>query len=188
MVPELNDSTELTNELIMDEVKEDKAERDPPTWHTWVAMSTLLMASLIAIGALLAGITAHEALFDRTEEIIAVSTSQGARIAVEVLKTKHEILISMGETPAKAEIAQIQPYDTEVAELQYEVNRDEAIVQSAIHTHLVFAIAVTLLAVGISLSGMAIILDSKLLWYAGMVFGVVGAMGVGTGIVMMLFV
>ena len=184
---ELGESTELTNELIMDSVKGDEAERRPPTWHTWVAMTTLLMALLTAIGALLAGITAHEALLERTEEIIAISTYQGNRATVEVLKAKHEILIRLGDTPDKAETAQIKANETEMLDLGRTATRKEVSVQSVVHPHLIFAIAVTLLAVGISLSGMAIILEQRWLWYVGMVLGVVGSIGVGTGIAMMVF-
>ena len=183
---ELNESTELANELIMDSVKEGEIEGKTSAWHNWVAFSTLLMALLTALGALLAGITANEALLSRTEEIIAISTCQGNRAAVEVLKAKHEILISLGETPDEAEIAQIKSYEAEMAELEDEVDRDEAWIQLFIYPHFIFAIAVTLLAVGTSLSGMAIIIDHKLLWYAGMVLGVVGSIGVVVGIVVML--
>ena len=183
---ELNESTETSTEFIMDSVKEDRAERDTPTWHSWVGMSTLLMALLTAIGALLAGISAHEALLERTEEIIAVATCQGDRATIEVLKSKHEIQRNLGETPDLAEVAQIQAYEAEVAKLEGEARRDEEIVQSIIYPHIVFAIAVTLLAVGTSLGGMAIILEQRLLWYAGIVFGLVGAIGVVTGVAMMI--
>lgn len=182
---ELGESTELANELAMDSMKRDEAEWTPNKWHTWVAMSTLLMALLAAVGALLAGITAHEALLYRTEEVIAISIVEGSQVCVEVLKAKHEILISLGEMPDEAEIAQIQAYDTKVAEFAKEAAREEASAQKAIHPHLIFAIAVTLLAVGTSLGGMAIILDQKLLWYTGMVFGVVGTIGVSAGVVML---
>lgn len=186
-MPELNESTEMTNELIMDSVKGDEAERELPKWHSWVGLSTLLMATLTAVGALLSGYTAHEALLERTEEIIAVSVSQGVQVSVEVLKSKHEILTSVGSTPDKAEIAEIQAYDNKVEALNDEIDRDETSVRSVMHTHLVFAIAVTLLAIGISLSGMAIIVEQRLLWYAGIVFGIIGAIGLGIGIVLMLF-
>lgn len=179
---EFNESTELAAELTMESVKEDEKSENAPRWHKWVSATTLLMALLSAVGAMFAGITAHEILLDRTEEIVALTTSQGDRLAIQVLKNKHEILISRGEVPDETELAQIVVFEAEVEELEREAERDEAGVQSSGRLHLIFAISATILAIGISLSGMAIIIGQRLLWYSGMIFGAVGAIGVGLGI------
>lgn len=183
---EIYESTELATDLTMESTKVDEEVGGAHRWHRWVSVTTMLMALLSAVGAMLAGITAHEILLDRTEEIVAISRSQGDRLAIEVLKNKHEILISRGETPDEAELAQIQVFKAEVEELEMEAKRDEEGVQSSGRLHLIFAISVTLLAIGISLGGMAIIIEEKLLWYAGIGFGVVGSAGVVAGVVMML--
>ena len=186
-MPELNESTEVTTELVMDSVKEDAKDRESPQWHSWVALSTLVMALLTAIGALLAGITAHEALLERTEEIINIATCQGESTRVAVLKAKHDILFSLGETPDKAEVDQIQAYESEITALDAGARQTEEIIQSTVYPHFIFALAVTILAVGTSLCGMAIIIEKRLLWLIGLIFGIVGTAGVGTGLVMMMF-
>ena len=179
---ELDDSTEMTNELIMESTKNDEVEQQRPKWHNWAAFFTLLMALFTTIGALLAGITAHEVLLERTKEVITLSASQGDRLTGEVLKAKHEILVSMGETPDESEIAQIEKYEAEAEALDAKVARAEARVQSMDQPHLVFLLAVVLLSAGITLSGMSFIIERKFLWYLGIVFGVAGALGVGFGI------
>jgi len=181
-VPELNESTEMTNELIMDSVKGDEAEREPPRWHSWVAITTLLMATFIAFAALMAGITAHEALLHRTEEVMAVSIRESDRLNVAVLKAKHDILISQGEKPDTIELMQVQMYERSATEFAEKTSRYEDKVQALVIPHLAFSIAVTLLSVGIALSGMAIIVEHQLLWYIGIVFGIGGIIGLGTGI------
>jgi hypothetical protein len=47
--------------------------------------------------------------------------------------------------------------------------------------------AVTILSVGITLCGAAIVVDIKYLWIAGLVFGVIGTIGLAAGIYSMVF-
>jgi hypothetical protein len=51
---------------------------------------------------------------------------------------------------------------------------------------LMFAISVTILAVGISLGGMSVVIEQKWLWVVGMAAGVLGSFGVVAGIITML--
>ena len=179
---ELGESSELASELVMETVKEDEAKDERQSWHKLVAFSTLLMAVLAAIGALLASVTAQDALFERTKEIIEISILEGDQVSVEVLKAKHEIMLSLGETPEESEIDQIRAYEVEIGELKGDAAGQEAEILSTHYSHLVFSIAVTLLAVGITVSGMSIIVEQKFLWIVGIIFGVAGAVGVGIGI------
>ena len=71
-------------------------------WHKKVALSTLILALLAALGGLLSGITAQESQFEKIEEVINLTILENDRISVDVLKAKHEILISLGETPDEA--------------------------------------------------------------------------------------
>ena len=182
---EFGESTEVVNELVMESVQVEDDTRHP-NWHRQVAMSTLLMALITAVGALLAGITAHEALLDRTKEAIDVSIAENDRVSVEVLKAKVEILTKLGESPDQADLAQIQASEAEIIALEEEAAFEETEVQSISGAHLILAVAVTLLSVGITLSGMSIIVDQKFLWLAGLVFGIVGSMVVGYGIIKLL--
>jgi hypothetical protein len=51
---------------------------------------------------------------------------------------------------------------------------------------MIFAIAVTLLSLGITLGGMAIVVERKSLWTVGILFGAAGALGAGIGVFYML--
>jgi len=107
-------------------------------------------------------------------------------VSVEVLKAKHDILISLGETPDQAEIEAIRVFEEEIEEKREEVTREENLAQVIRQTHLIFAIAVTILAAGISLSGMSIVVEMKWLWVAGLIVGAVGGVGVVAGVISML--
>lgn len=183
---EIGESTELVEELFMESLKEDRPSHRAPKWHKRVAFSSLVLALLAALGGLLAGMTAHESLLERTKEIIDVSRLEGDRISVELLQSKHEILTSLGEAVDPAEVAIIEAYEEEAADLAMEAAVEEVQVRITGYTHLVLAIAVTVLSVGITLGGMAVVVEERYLWIAGIVIGLVGAVTLIFGVVIML--
>ena len=56
-----------------------------------------------------------------------------------------------------------------------EIRSERLTAIEASHAHIVFALAVMMLAVGISLSGMSVVLDQRWLWLVGLVSGTGGA-------------
>jgi hypothetical protein len=184
---EKSESTERINELIMDQKKADNEKASEMSrWHRKVALSTLLLALLAALGGLLSGITAQESNQEKIEEIIDLTVLEGDRVSVEVLKAKHEILLSLGETPDAAEVVAIQTFEQEIKQKQAEITAEETLAQTFAQTHLIFAVAVTVLAVGISISGMSVVVEQRWLWVVGMAFGLAGSIGVALGIITML--
>ncbi len=180
---EIGDSAELANELIMESAKEDgEGYERKPDWHGKLAAFTLVLALLTAVGALLAGITAHESLLDSSQESLDATIIEGDRVTIEILRAKHEILLSLGQTPDPAEVQRVEDYDAEIASLDTESEDEESAIATANSTHLILAVAVTLLSVGIAISGMAIIVDTRKLWFIGIGFGVVGTLGLIYGI------
>ena len=149
-------------------------------------MSTLIMAVIAAVGALLAGITAHEALMDKTTEIIDITIAENDRVSVEVLKSKVEILTELGQLPDPTDLALIQAYEAEIQKFETEAEDEEDRAQSESATNLILAVAVTVLSMGITLSGMAIITDQKFIWISGLVCGAAGGIGVAYGIYTMI--
>ena len=89
---EETESTELATELVLEETETAETAPKEHHWHKLVALSTLIMALLAAVGGLLSGITAHEAQLEKIEEISALTILEGDRVSVEILKTKHELL------------------------------------------------------------------------------------------------
>lgn len=183
---ELTEITDMAEDAIIEAVRSEGTRPEHPRWHKPVALTTMIMALLAALGGLLAGITASESLFERTREIIEVSTLEGDRVCVETLKSKHEILTSLGETPDPAEIKRVAAFEGEMRELEAGTARDEALALATANTSMIFAIAVTLLSLGITLGGMAVVIERKWLWAAGLAFGAAGAAGVGLGILSMV--
>ena len=183
---EIGESSELVDELMLESIKEDGGTHHAPRWHRYVALSSLVLALLTALGGLLAGMTAHEAQLERTAEIIEVSRLEGDRVTIEVLAAKHEILSTMGQAVDPDELEEIRVYQEEARELEREAFLDEVKAQRTGYSHLVLAIAVTVLSVGITLSGMAVVVEEKRLWVVGMVIGAAGVLGLFFGIFTMV--
>ncbi|MFC2055484.1 DUF4337 family protein [Chloroflexota bacterium] len=184
---ELPETVESAQDFITDVMDSKDVGERHPKWHKHVALTTLIMALLTALGAMLASISANQSLIDRTQEVIELNSLEGDRIYVETLKSKHEILTTLGETPDQAEIKEITAFEKETQELDTQAAGEETLVLTATKSHHVFAIAVALLSLGTALCGMSIIVNQKYLWGAGLLFGAIGTAGLGLGVLRMLF-
>ena len=183
---ELPESVGTAEDLATDGIDSREVGNGHPRWHKHVALTTLILALLTALGAILAGMSSHQAMIERTQEIIEVNSLEGDRVFVETLKSKHEILTILGETPAQAEISTIAAIEEEMLGLEIKTAGDESLVNTTTKGHNIFAIAVALLSLGTALCSMSIIVNQKYLWGAGLLFGAIGTAGVVLGILRML--
>jgi hypothetical protein len=183
---ELTEITETAQDTVIEAIESPKDEPEQGGWHKTVALTTLVMALLAALGGLLAGMTANNALLTRTAELIKMSSMESDRQYVETLNSKHEILAALGKTPDPAEVQKIAAYREETRELEAETARVELQAQSAASAHLTFSTAITLLSLGITLGGMAVVVERKWLWMMGLAVGGLGTVGLGVGIIQML--
>ena len=183
---EQGESAELASELFMEDSDRSQDDSSESHWHKQVAISTLIFALLAALGGLLSGITANQSLQERMEEILNLEVLEGDRVSVEILKSKHEILASLGKVPDEGELLAISEFEAEISEKKADIAREESVTTLAEQTHLVFAIAVAVLAAGISLCGMAVVVSEKWLWYVGLIVGSLGSLGILWGIGRML--
>lgn len=185
-MPEEGESTELVNILAVEQTEKDAANFQIKRWHKLVALSSLIFALLAALGGLLSGITAQESQSDKIAEILDLTILEGDLVRVDVLKAKHEILTSLGETPDEAEIEAIRKFEEEIEKKRNEIVQEELLAQTFGQTHLIFAISVTILAVGISLGGISVVIEQKWLWVVSIAAGALGSFGVLVGIISML--
>ncbi len=177
---EYSESAELATELALEDIEERS-----PGWFRGVAFTTLAFSVLASIAALLAGMTAHEIILERTEEIVAVTNSDADRISAEVLRSKHEIQIALGVTPDAEEVEEVAALEAKAAEENEEALTDEAAVREYSSEHLVFALAATIFAVAIAVTGLSAIVRQRWLWGAGIVMGIVASGILGAGAIWM---
>lgn len=170
-------------EVAHDVLREHASEAETPDWVKWTAVSAMLMALFSAVGALLAGITANEALLTRTEEIVEVVERNRDQLEIEILISRQEVLEALGQTAS--EDARIDEISREMERLKEEASEVELKAQKAMHDHEVFAIGVTLLSIAITLSGMAVVSRRPRVWHVGLAIGAVGSLIVGYGVLQM---
>ena len=152
-------------------------ESSRPSWTNRVAIGTMLMGLLSALGALLAGMGANEALLTRTQEAIDVSRIQGERLELAVLEAEQTILESLGTELDSDHRRRGQERAQALREQIDRYEEHEARVERALELHEIFALSVTLLAVAISLSGIALVAERKNLWHTGLLMA-----GLGTAV------
>jgi hypothetical protein len=127
--------------------------------------------------------TAHETLLDRTEEIIDVSVAETDALTVEILRTKHELQVALGQPVDPAEVAEIERMESEAEEFEREAAAAEASALGAASNHLLLAIAATIAAIAIAATGLAPIVFQRWLWIVGIVIGTLATILLGIGIV-----
>jgi hypothetical protein len=111
---------------------------------------------------------------------------QGERLYVETLRSKHEVLAALGQQPDPAETEIVTAFEARTQDLEMEAAQNERLVATAVNAHQLFAVAVMLLSLGITLGGMSVILDRGYLWAIGLVLGAAGIVSLGLGILTML--
>lgn len=185
----MSDQAEANAEAIYELVKETLDEHQShraPSWVQWVAMTTMGLALLSALCALLAGITANQSVLERTREIIEISIIEGDRVTAEVLRSKHDLLREMGREPPADELSRLAHMEREISELRADAEREEATIQKKIHAHEIFAVGLTLLSIAITLNGMAVLMRRRNFWRVGLSLGAVGSLSVLAGLVAMI--
>lgn len=91
---ELEEVAEGARDAVLEEVEHPVKKQ--PGWVAWLAISTMVMALFCAVGALMAGITANEAVMERTHEIMEVVNRDRDQIEIEILRSKHDVLKALG--------------------------------------------------------------------------------------------
>lgn len=166
---EYGESAEVAAELALEE-----AERGQPSWFRGVAFTTLILSIAAATAALIAGMTAHESLLSRTEEIVDLTKAESELVIVSILVSKHDVLTAVGQTPDPDEVARIEEFEAEAERLEAEAEELEQEATETGSIHLIAALSATLFAVAIAVTGLSAIVRMKWLWLAGGAIGVVG--------------
>ena len=163
-----SESGEIAAELALEDL-----EQRGPDWFRGVAVTTLVLSVLTAAAALVAGLTAHETLLERTEEIIGLSAAESDTVSAETLQSKHHILTALGETLDPDEVAFVEEVVAEAERLTAEGEAAEVAAVSSASNYLIAAISATLFAVSIAVTGLAAVVRRRWLWFAGVGLGTI---------------
>ena len=168
-----------------------------PTWMVHLSLSTALMAVFAAIASLQAGSHANEAIFEKNEAILHQSqaSDQWSFYQAKGIKAIFLKVQSQGLVPQAAELAQrlaqqsehLTQEQTEIErtarEFERQVSENNQRASRHLWHHHRFAVSVTVFQVAIALSAIAALTRRPLLFWCGLVGGLVGAILFGFGFV-----
>jgi len=182
------DESEVETEKLREAVHEE-LEREGGSFLKTIALTTAILAVVAAVAALESGSTVNEALFIRSDasrlqaeasDKWAFYQAKGIKAAVQ--EASRTSWLSIGKEPPSEYGEKVRRYTEEQAGLQREAQdlerrRDERIEESEhlLHRHHRFAASVVLLQIGIALGAVAALSRQKLIWWASLISGVIGA-------------
>ena len=162
------ESAEIAADLTLEDVT-----GPVPNWYRGVALTILVLSVITAIAALLAALSAHETLLDRTEEIIGVAIAGDDQLTIDILRTKQELETALGAEVSEQETERINELEDEIRQMESQVSDEDASARTSVATHLLLSLAATIAAIAIAVTGIAPIVHQRWLWAAGMALGVV---------------
>ena len=185
MISELEEAAEVTHDIIKEDLIHHARDTDL-TWIDKVALSTMIMALISALGALLAGVTSNQLLIERTESILKMTHMETDRINFEILKSKHDMYKVLSQPINPLEKETVRRYQDHFKKLNDEAKTDNSQAKLTFKNHELFALGVTFLSIAITLSGMSLVTHRKRFWFIGLSFGSVGTAIVTFGVWQML--
>jgi hypothetical protein len=140
-----------------------------------VALTSAILAVLAAISALLAGHHSNEAMIEQIKASDHWSYYQAKGIKAAILSSKADLLVELGKPKDEKIEAKLESYKKDQEEISEKAKERES--ESAHHlaVHQVFARAVTLFQVAITIAAIAILTHRKRFWYVSLGFGALGA-------------
>lgn len=175
--------SETENPDIVEVIEKHGAVSNP--WHRQVAVTSLILAMLVAVAGVLAGMTAHDELMKRTREIIDVSRMGNDKVEAELSKIRN--LLAGGSVREQTGGKSVTAGGDSVQRFHYDISRLESGTRLFGHAHEILAIAVTLMSLGISLSGISIVVGMRWMYLCALVMGGCGVLTFGYGIYNIFF-
>jgi hypothetical protein len=159
-----------------------------PPDHTASAITAAVLAVLAAIGSLLSGHAANQAILIQTKATDSWAYYQAKSTKGHLYEVASELVTAL--SPAQGGTAgtahehfrkESQRYEKEKEELQAEAKALEHESQHEFHKHHRFALGVAIFQVGIVLASVSILVKFKPLYVMSVTAGVVGLVCVGLG-------
>ena len=165
---------EVPTEQLHEEIHH-HVEHSRELWVLGVALSSALLAGLAAVGALMAGHHANEAMLAQIESSDQWSYFEAKSIKQGQLATKIDVLSALGKAPANADEAKITQYDAEKEQIQRKAEQLEKDAQDHLRTHQALAASVTMFQIAIAIGAIAVLIRRRAFWLGSLL---VGAMGI----------
>ncbi len=160
-------------EIPLEKLHEDihhQAEANGAPWMGLLAVTTAVLAVFAAIGGLLAGSRANEAMIKQIESSDQWSFYQAKSIKSAVLDMK----MALSSTESTADREKVAKYANESAGIKAEAEKLSAEAKSSFHQHEVFARAVTMFQISIAIAAISALTRKRPVWFVSLAFGSAG--------------
>jgi hypothetical protein len=164
-------------EVPMEEVHEHiehHAHEAKEPWIPLVALSTAIIAAFAAICSLLAGDHANEAMISQIQSSDQWNYYQAKGIKSGQLKTRLEILKSLGHEATPADEAKLKQYEDQQDEIKKEADDKQAESATHLRKHKRLASGVTMFQIAIAIGAISVLTKRKHFWGVSLIFGAAG--------------
>jgi hypothetical protein len=163
------EEAEVPLEHLQEEIHH-HAEHGGPSWISWVALSTAILAVLAAISGLLSGQHANEAMMSQIEASDQWGYYQAKSIKAAILDAKTTLASEATERD-KEKAAQ---YKEDQEKIEHKANHLQAEAKSNFKKHEVFAGSVTMFQIAIAIAAISALTKRRRFWFVSLVFGLAG--------------
>ena len=179
MDEEVSETGEYGIDLTIESQREDAGRR----WLEFAAFSCLLMAMVMAVGALLAGMTANEALISRQKQIAELSEANFLLLENKIVENRVVYMNIEGREIDADMVQEMKEWIRSGEKLREKARVDVELSEAEFHIHEILVIGVTILSLSISLTGLATLVKRPRIWYVSLVVATVGLVFVASGVV-----
>ncbi len=144
------------------------------SWVGKVALASALFAGIAAIAALLAGHLSNEAMIEQIQASDKWAFFQAKGVKASILKTRMEILESMGKSSVESDQKKLDEYKAEQEEISHEAKEKELESRHHLHVHETLATSVTMFQVAIAIAAISVLTKKRRFWLVGLAFGCIG--------------
>ena len=172
-------------EVPLEQTQEDlhhKAHSSGNRWMMMVAMSSAILATIAAVGSLMAGHYSNEAMIEQLKASDQWNYYQAKGVKANVLASKMDIMVALGKPADPKDKEKLGEYKKEQEEIKKEAEVLEHEAQHHLHKHVILARSVTMEQVAISISAIAVLTSRRRFWFLAMGFGAAGILFLAQGL------
>ncbi|MDB4729956.1 DUF4337 family protein [bacterium] len=170
----MSEDLEESNELALELAAESARDEHKEPWVNHAAFSSMIIAMIMTVGALLSGISVNEAMIERQNEIVTQSKFNLTVLKNEILQNRLQIQEAEGVHTLEPLEEQIESLEELAVEYSIETVNELHQSEATLHVHEMLAVGVTIMSIGVTMTGMSIVLRKKAIWYTSLIFAGLG--------------
>jgi hypothetical protein len=179
---EIEVPTEHLHETLKEKSEHGEGERMLP-WIGKAALSSALIAVTAAIGSLMAGHYANEAMLEQMQATDQWAFYQAKGIKSAVLETRLQLLEALGKPVAEADRTRLAGYEADQKKIEEKGHELEDESKLHMRRHTALARSVTIFQIAIAMAAIAVLVRRRQFWFVSLALSVGGGFFLVQGLV-----